>query len=184
MFCRYIKNSIYNKNLKSNIHESIKFIDNLNSKTNLEYIELHKNKLNKMYFIIKNSIINFDNFLIKRFTNLFNNDSFLLAYGKFEIFRTIFVENTKYGVKFNYNEDNLNIFHNIIEQLERFEEECKNSINNDDLTFAKLYFTASMALKDYLKLNKSIDLDKDLIGLINLKKKRLFIMLHMKIILD
>ena len=71
--------------------------------------------------------------------NLFNNISFLIAYGKFEIFRTIFVEITKFGVKYNYNENKLNKFHNIIGQLEKFDEKCKNTIKNDELTVAKLF---------------------------------------------
>ena len=51
--------------MKRNIYEYIKFIENLNSKTTLEYIKLHQNELNEMYFNIEKSIINFDNFLKK-----------------------------------------------------------------------------------------------------------------------
>ena len=167
----FIKNTFKKRNLKSKLYESIKFIDNINSKTTLEYFELHKNELNNMYFNIKNSLINFDNFLKKRYTYLSKNIPFLIAYGKFEIFRTIFLEETKFGVKYNYNENNLNKFHNIIEQLEKFNEECKNTIKNDELTVAKLFFTASIALKDYLKLNENSGFDKNLIGLIDFKKK-------------
>ena len=164
------KNEFINRNLKSNICEYIKFFDNLNSNTTLDYIKLNQNELNNIYLKIKNSIINFDNIFKKRYSNLFNNSSFLLSYGKFEIFRTIFIENKNFGDKYNYNENNFNVFHNIIEQLEKFEEECKNSIKNDDLMVAKLYFTASIVFKNYLKLNKSTVLDKDLIGLIDFKK--------------
>ena len=94
-----------------------------------------------------------------------------MAYGKFEVFRTIFVENKKNGEIFNYNKINFNKFINIIEQLEKFNEKCKKLIKNDDIMIAKLFLTASFAMKDYLHLQDCSGLDKNLIDLIDFKKK-------------
>ena len=54
IFSFFKKELCRNKDLKRNIYEYIKFIENLNSKTTLEYIKLHQNELNEMYFKKKN----------------------------------------------------------------------------------------------------------------------------------
>ena len=59
----------------------------------------------------------------------------------------------------------------MMKQLEKFNNNCKEHIKNDNLAIAKLYLTACLSLNDYLKYNDYSDLDTDLIDLIDFKQK-------------
>ena len=73
-----------------------------------------------------------------------------------------------------------------MDKIENFHEKCKNYIKNDDLTIAQLFLSACLAFDDFLENKNYSDLylEKDLIDLIDFKKKELYIMQDMKIILN
>ena len=94
----------------------------------------------------------------------------MIAFGKYRIIKKIFVEEEP-GLKINYNESNYKKFVYIFNQLENFHQKCKNNIKDDDLLIAKLFFTASIALEEYLKSSEYSELKEDLIDLIDFKKE-------------
>ena len=168
----YKKNTYIKKSMKKNLYEYIKYTNELSSRSTLKEIESYKNKLNKMYFDVKYNKAFFDNYIDKGYdNNRFDKILFYIAYGKFMLFKTIFVEETNNGAKFNYNENTVNTFIKLMKNLEKFYEKCKNLIKNDELLISKLFFSASIAIYDYLNSKEYLDLEIDLFELIDFKEK-------------
>ena len=165
------KQKFSKKNFNIDIYKDIEFADKLNSKLSLKELELYKSNLSNMYFQVKCHKYYFKKFFRNEYSVIDNIVPLMMAYGKFLIFTTIFIEETEKGTKISYNESNFKKFINIMEQLEKFHEKCKNYIKKDDLMIAKLFLTASFALTDYLNSNEYSDLRKDLIELVDFKEK-------------
>ena len=168
----YNKTTYIKKSMKRNLYDYIEYANELSSRSSLKEIELCKNKLNKMYFDVKYNKAFFDNYIDKGYDNdKFDKILFYIAYGKFMLFKTIFVEETNNGEKFNYNENTVNTFIKLMKNLEKFYEKCKNLIKNDELLISKLFFSASIAIYDYLNSKEYLDLEIDLFELIDFKEK-------------
>ena len=139
----------------------------LSSKLSLKELEGHKKEMSQMVYDVNYKL----RFMKKlNFSNIANNTFILVLYGKYIIFKRIFEEEKG---KINYNEDNQEKFKKLMEKIENFHEKCKNYIKNDDLSIAQLFLSACLAFDDFLK-NKNysdLDLEKELIDLIDFKKK-------------
>lgn len=170
----FFKKETYSKKvLNMNIYKFIEDAARLSSKTTLQYFEANKNKLNGIYFNVNMKKPFFDKYIDKGFDNnkIFDKSAFYIAYGKYIIFKTIFLEMVGKLPNFNYNESNINKFVEAMKHLEKFNEKCKNLIKNDDLLISQLFFTASLILNDYLNSKEYSGLKKDLFELIDFKEK-------------
>ena len=158
--------------MKKNLYEYIKYVNELSSRSTLEEIKSYKDKLNEMYLNVISNKAFFDNYIDKGYeNNSFDKILFYIAYGKFMLFKTIFVEETNKVTKFNYNENTVNTFIKLMKKLEKFYEKCKNLIKNDELLISKLFFSASIALYDFFNSKEYSGLENDIFELIDFKEK-------------
>ena len=162
------KNSFFKKSPKNFLFDDVKIAEKLNSKISLEEIRSYKSDLSYMVFEVNKYRI--ETFLKNDCENIKSDVPLFNALGKCLIFKGSFVKVQKIGTTINLDENNFKKFINVMEQLEKFIEKCKNLIKND-ITIAKLFLTACLALQDYLELNVNSGLDKDLIDLIDFKEE-------------
>ena len=165
----YSKSKSTMKSDDSDLLSSVKFSDKLSSKLSFKDLESYKKELNKMIFDVQFNE-RWMNLKKKKDIRIWDNIPLLISYGKYLIFKATF-ENKENKSKMEYNGNNYKKFQNIMKQIEKFQEKCKNYIKNKELTIAKLFLTSCIAYNDYLKYNNYSESEIDLIDLIDFKKE-------------
>ena len=152
------------------IYSLVELVDKFNANLSYEEFESYKSTISQIYHLGKIKTFNSDIFNGFKETEIHTVIKLMIAFGKYRIIKKIFIEEEP-GLKINYNESNYKKFVYIFNQLENFHQKCKKNIKDDDLIIAKLFFTASIALEEYLKSSEYSELKEDLIDLIDFKKE-------------
>ena len=160
-------NSYDSKNLINNLI----FANNFNSKMSLNELVNDKSICIELLNKVKKNQILYNKYLNGELYDLNpnNNNIIYILYGKYIIFKSSFLDN-KFNL--NFSQDNYKKFINILKQVEDFKIKCEKKIKENNNLVSKLYFSACIALKDYLYLNEK-GLDNNLIDLIDFNENGL-----------
>ena len=143
--------------------------NSLNSKLCLEDIIKNKKDYEKMILNANSHHYFYNKFLSGEYDNTEPKNLFFQSYGKYIIFKQIFMGNSTL-FKLDLTKENYEKYNNIMNQIENFKEKCEQKIKDDDNLISKLFFSACIAFVDYLKSSKS-GLDNNLIDLIDFSEK-------------
>ena len=166
----YQKQAFLKKSNNEDAFSLIELADNFNSKMLYKEVNFYKSIITKMYFIVKEKFRNYYIFMEFDDKEVNNIIKLMIAFGKYLIIKNIFIEEEPI-LKIDYDATKFKKFLYIIKKLEDFHQKCQNYIKNDQLMIAKLFLTASVALKKYFQLNEYSELNEDLIDLIDFKKE-------------